>query len=192
MRLPLILFLGLLQLVLFNKHTSGQANPEQQIEYEYVHSPHKATIFSAVLPGLGQFYNKKYWKIPIVYTGIGVIGYFALENRSEYRKASEAYNYVFNKETYEIDNELIGKYEVNVLRDIRDYYRRNMELSYIILVLWYGLNIVDATVDAHLFNYDVSDNLSVQIEPTLMSDFAFHQRHFSPFAPPGIRLKINF
>ncbi len=192
MRLPLILLFGLLQLMLFNKHTSGQAEPEQQIEYEYVHSPHKATIFSAVLPGMGQFYNKKYWKIPIVYTGIGVIGYFALENRSEYRKASEAYIYVFHKETYEIDNDLIGRYDVDVLRDIRDYYRRNMELSYIILALWYGLNIVDATVDAHLFNYDVSDNLSLQIEPTIMPDFAFNQRHFSPFAPPGIRLKINF
>lgn len=192
MRLPLILLLVLLQIVLCNRHSAGQANTAQEIDYEYVHSPHKATIYSAVLPGLGQFYNKKYWKIPIVYTGIGVIGYFALENRSEYRKASEAYIYKFNEETYEIDNDLIDRYDVDVLRDIRDYYRRNMELSYIILALWYGLNIVDATVDAHLFNYDVGDNLSVQIEPTLMPDFAFRQHHYSPFAPPGIRLKINF
>jgi len=192
MRLPLILLLVLLQFMLFNRQTSGQANTEQQIAYEYVHSPHKATIYSAVLPGLGQFYNKKYWKIPVVYTGISVIGYFALENRSEYRKASEAYIYVSNEETYEIDNDLIGRYDANVLRDIRDYYRRNMELSYIILALWYGLNIVDATVDAHLFNYDVSDNLSVQIEPTIMPDFAFQQRQLTPFAPPGIRLKIKF
>jgi hypothetical protein len=194
MRLQLILILIFLQIMNFYTDTSGQTSSSQQIEYEYVHSPHKATIFSAVLPGLGQFYNKKYWKIPIVYTGIGVIGYFALENRSEYRKANEAYIYVFNNETYEIDNDLINRYnsDKNVLREIRDYYRRNMELSYIFLALWYGLNIIDATVDAHLFNYDVGDNLSLQIEPTLMPDFAIRQHHYSPFAPPGIRLKINF
>lgn len=191
MRLQLILILIFLQIMNFYTYTSGQTSSSQQIEYEYVHSPHKATIFSAVLPGLGQFYNKKYWKIPIVYTGIGVIGYFALENRSEYRKANEAYIYVFNNETYEIDNDLINRYnsDKNVLREIRDYYRRNMELSYIFLALWYGLNIIDATVDAHLFNYDVGDNLSVQLEPTLFSDFAYRPHHFSP---PGIRLKINF
>lgn len=167
---------------------------QQRIDEEevYVHSPHKATIYSTVLPGLGQFYNKKYWKIPIVYAGIGVIGYFILENRAEYLHAQEAYNYVFNEEDYPIDNDLIGRYDENALRTIRDYYRRNMEVSYIFMALWYALNIIDATVDAHFFHYDVSDNLSVQLEPTLISPFGAETKQFGMMRSPGIRFKINF
>lgn len=164
----------------------------QDEEKVYIHSPHKATIYSAVLPGLGQFYNKKYWKIPIVYAGIGVIGYFILENRAEYLHAKEAYTYVFNEEDYPIDNDLIGRYDENALRTIRDYYRRNMEVSYIFMALWYALNIIDATVDAHFFHYDVSDNLSVQLEPALISPFSQSHRQFGMMRSPGIRFKINF
>ncbi len=131
------------------------------------HSPHKATLYSMALPGLGQAYNKKYWKIPIVYAGIGTIGYFALSNRSKYLEAKEAYIYVFNGEDYPIDNDLIGKYEADDLREIRDYYRRNMELSWILMGLWYVLNVVDATVDAHLFDYDIGDDLKVHLSPVI-------------------------
>ncbi len=165
---------------------------QQQIDYEYVHSPHKASIYSAVLPGLGQFYNKKYWKIPIVYAGFGAIGYFALDNRKEYRKANEAYIYVFNEETYPINNDYIGRYDAEALRNIRDFYRRNMELNFILLGLWYGLNIIDATVDAHFFNYDVSDNLNVKLKPTIMPDFAAVGNYHPLRGSAGISLKFSF
>lgn len=132
-------------------------------ESEKLHSPHKASVYSAILPGLGQAYNKKYWKIPIVYAGIGTLTYFAITNRKEYLLAKEAFIYVSNEEEYPIDNKYVGKYEANDLITIRDYYRRNTEVSWIFMGLWYVLNIVDATVDAHLFYYDISDELSVHM-----------------------------
>jgi hypothetical protein len=130
-----------------------------------VHSPHKASLYSAVLPGLGQAYNQKYWKIPIVYAGVGAISYLAITNRNEYRLAREAQVYVANGEEYPIENKYVGKYSATDLITIRDYYRRNTEVSWIFLGLWYILNIVDATVDAHFFNYDISDEISLQLQP---------------------------
>lgn len=136
-----------------------------EIESEQRHSPHKASVYSAILPGLGQAYNQKYWKIPIVYAGIGTLTYFALTNRNEFRLAKEAFIYVSNEEDYPIDNKYVGRYTANDLITIRDYYRRNTEVSWIFLGLWYVLNIIDATVDAHLFYYDISDELSIQLIP---------------------------
>ncbi|MBU1368496.1 MAG: hypothetical protein KJ578_08560 [Bacteroidetes bacterium] len=156
-----VLFLGLLVLIpLLNAQ-----EPELQ-QAKPPHSPHKATIYSALLPGLGQAYNKKYWKIPIVYAGFGTLYYFASSNGKLYREARTAYDYVVNEYEYPIDNQFVnGVYSAEDLQSIKDFYRRNMELSWIITGLWYVLNIVDATVDAHFFDYDISDDLTVQIEP---------------------------
>jgi len=150
-----------------------------------VHSPKKAT-YLALIPGAGQIYNKKYWKLPIVYSGFAVIGYFAVTNRSEYLKYNEAYictlngeennlvtNYDSSQDAFISDintkccSDLARKYTNEQLKSARDYYRRNMELSYIILVAWYGLQILDATVDAHLYNWEVNENLSLRVEPTI-------------------------
>jgi hypothetical protein len=161
------------------------------IEPPKPHSPHRATLYSLALPGLGQAYNRKYWKIPIVYAGIGTLGYFALSNRENYLQAKEAYIYVFNNEDYPIDNKLVGKYNANDLREIRDYYRRNMELSWILMALWYALNAVDAAVDAHLFDYDVGDNLSVQVRPDFIQPFTSGQsKQHSPIA--GVSVQVRF
>lgn len=145
----------------------GLKAQEEELEKEKpLHSAHKASVYSALLPGLGQAYNKKYWKIPIVYAGFGTLYYFASSNGKLYREARTAYDYVLNEYEYPIDNQFIGKnYSAEDLQSIRDFYRRNMELSWIISGLWYVLNIVDAAVDAHLFDYDVSDDLTVEIEP---------------------------
>ncbi len=147
-----------------------------------LHSPHKASIYSAVLPGLGQAYNKKYWKIPIVYAGVGTITYFALDNRKEFRIAKEAFNYVSGEHDYPIDNKYVGRYSASDLITIRDYYRRNMELSWILLGAWYLLNIVDATVDAHLFYYDVSDELSLELFPVTPNPIEMPIYSYSPKA----------
>jgi hypothetical protein len=140
---------------------------EVDLQLKPAHSAHKASIYSAILPGLGQAYNKKYWKIPIVYAGIGGISYLAITNRKEYQLAQSAFIYVSNGETFETTNKYVGKYNEADLIQIRDYYRRNSELSWIVLGLWYVLNIIDATVDAHFFDYDISDNLSLHLQPAL-------------------------
>ncbi len=151
-----------------------------------VHSPTRAALFSAVLPGLGQAYNRKYWKIPIVYAGFGLLTYFVISNTSEYKKYNEAYRYVAAGDSSHIDNDYVTKYDEQQLLDARNYYRRNMELSYIIGGLWYILNIIDASVDAHFFDYDISEDLSIRIDPMM------HRRREDPGAVTGVRLTLRF
>ncbi|NQT78263.1 MAG: hypothetical protein HQ565_11145 [Bacteroidetes bacterium] len=150
------------------------------------HSPNKAAIFSAVLPGLGQAYNKKYWKIPIIYAGFGVFVYFAISNRSEYIKYKEAYTYVASGDSSSIDNDYVWEYDEQQLLDGKNYHRRNMELSYILGGLWYILNIVDASVDAHFFDYDVSDDLTIRLEPVVNYQWR------DPRPVSGLKLTLKF
>ncbi|MCF8364676.1 MAG: hypothetical protein K9H16_02765 [Bacteroidales bacterium] len=132
------------------------------------HSAKRATLYSAVLPGLGQAYNKKYWKIPIIYAGFGTLIYFIGMNGSEYHKFRDAYNIVATGDTTNYySNEYVVKYSANLtqLEEGRNYYRRNLELNYILTGLLYILNIIDASVDANLYNFDVSDDISLRFEP---------------------------
>lgn len=156
------------------------------------HSPKKATLYSLV-PGLGQIYNKKYWKLPIVYAGFGVTGYFAVTNGREYGKYNDAYKCAINLKD-ECTNELAQKYTSDDLKTIRDYYRRNMELSYIIMGVWYVLQMLDATVDAHLYYWEVDDNLSVRVDPMIQPvNIAPQGSHFQQtIAPNGLRITVSF
>ncbi len=186
--------IGLLLVLLIPQviHAQDVASQES-IAIKEKHSPHKATIYSAVLPGLGQAYNKKYWKIPIVYAGFGTIGYFAITNRNEYRLAKDAFIYVSNGYDYETDNKYVGRYNETDLIQIRDYYRRNTELSWIIMSLWYMLNIVDATVDAHFFDYDISDNLSLHLSPGIQhNESPFLMQPYAVRHQTALSIRITF
>jgi hypothetical protein len=130
------------------------------------HSPTKAAILSAALPGLGQAYNKKYWKIPIVYAGFAGLGFWIGTNVKNYRTYREAYQYRLDGKPETID-QFVGQYQDDDLKTLKNFYRRNMDLSIILTAVWYSLNIIDAAVDAHLFEFDVSDNLSLRVEPVL-------------------------
>ncbi len=153
--------------------------------------PKKASLM-AIVPGLGQIYNHKYWKLPIVYAGFGVIGYFAVTNTRYYRDFRDAYNYKLAHPECTLDNPdcdypLAQKYSATTLQYIRDYYRRNMQLSYIIGGAWYLLQIIDANVDAHLSHWNISDNLSLDVSPV-----------YRPVPQPGqpawqgVQLRLNF
>lgn len=180
-----IIFLGLMILTPAEKSMGQVINPIDTVS-EKPHSPTKAAIYSTVLPGLGQGYNKKYWKIPIVYAGFGVLTYFIISNTREYKKYGEAYTYVANGDSTGIDNDYVGKYDEQQLLDGKNYYRRNMELSYIITGLWYVLNIIDASVDAHFFDYDISDDLSIRVDPML----EFRPEDYQMIS--GVKLTIKF
>lgn len=130
-------------------------------------SPHKATLW-ALLPGAGQIYNRKYWKLPIVYAGFAAFGYFAITNRNEYIKYNDAYICSAQEDSdddFTCEDPLAEKYSTGDLQTIRDYYLRNAELSFILAGLWYVLQILDATVDAHLTHWEVNEDLSVEVQP---------------------------
>ena len=135
-----------------------------QIDSVKFHSPTKAAIMSMALPGLGQVYNKKYWKVPIIYTGIGASLYFGISNNKNYNDYKTAY--ITRLDGGVVDPKFENISDENLLSSI-DYYKRNRDLSYIIAGLFYVFNIVDASVDAHLFTFPKNDNLSFNIQPTL-------------------------
>jgi len=122
-------------------------------------SPARAAFYSAVLPGLGQAYNKKYWKIPIIYVALGVGTYFYLDNDKEYNRYRDAYK---RRLAGFEDDEFFGSVTDDGLREAQKTLRRNKELSLLITVGLYALNIIDANVDAHLLQYNVDDNLSLK------------------------------
>ncbi len=126
------------------------------------HSPRKATIYSTVLPGLGQAYNKKYWKIPIVYAGLGALGYSFVFNNDKYKTFRSAYIARLDGDPLTGDN-YENIYTAENLKVLRDYYRRNRDLSVVGFAAVYVLNIIDAHVDAHLFYFDLSDDISFKL-----------------------------
>lgn len=130
------------------------------------HSPTKAALFSTIVPGLGQAYNKKYWKMPIVYAGMGVSLYFAISNHVSFKKFKTAYIIRLDSDPDTAD-EFDGVLSEEGLQANMDFHQRNRDLSYIFVGLFYVLNIVDAAVDAHLFNFPKNDNLSFNLQPSL-------------------------
>ena len=188
----ILLSINLLCLLFLIKPGTAYAQQKAEIETEFdtvvvkKHSPTKATLFSVVLPGLGQVYNKKYWKIPIIYAGFGIFTYFIVKNSKEYKKYLEAYNYVVSGDTMPIDNDYAYKYNKDQLLQGKNYYRRNMEVSYILTGVWYILNIIDASVDAHFFDYDISDDLSIRIDPMIDDRFKYNG------TVTGVKLTLKF
>jgi hypothetical protein len=139
-----------------------------------VHSPRKATLCSVFLPGLGQAYNEKYWKIPVIYIGFGTLAYFIKTNDKKYKDFRDAYAWSTADTTGlgPPPNDLVYRYDSDNLLVGRQYYRRNLEISYIVTGLWYILNIVDATVDAHFFDYNINEDLSIKVKPWISPPMA--------------------
>lgn len=133
------------------------------LDWRARHQPARAAIYSAIIPGAGQVYNRKYWKVPIVLGGIGVSYWFIQDNNTNYQRYKTAYLDVVNGRTDEFN----GLYSADQLRSVADTYHRWRDLSYVALGLVYVLNIMDASVDAYFVRFDVSDDLTVQAGPSL-------------------------
>lgn len=142
------------------------------------HDPRKATIRSAILPGWGQAYNRKYWKIPVVYAALGGTALVFNFNRIQYNKLKYAYFYVINRNTADsnlfklsnVDPELQGfaiAGDSYSLQTYRNQYRKNIDYSVLFFLFFWALNVVDATVDGHLKDFDVSNDLSMHIKPAI-------------------------
>jgi len=143
------------------------------------HSPRKAALYSAVLPGLGQAYNREYWKIPLVYAALGITTYTFIINMDSYRTYRNAYRIRMDGNA-DTRDDFEGRYSDQSLKFLRDGYREYVDYSVLVFVLAYGLNIVDATVFAHLRTFDMTDDLSMKIVPTIIDNRAL-----------GISLRVN-
>lgn len=143
-------------------------------------NPNKAIIYSAIFPGLGQIYNQKYWKLPILYGGFVGVSYAITWNNTHYLDYFNGYKDILddNPDTnswhdllpYGQDYEDVDKeWFTRILKDRKNYFRYYRDLSIIIGIGLYGLGIIDAYVDAQLFEFDISPDLSMKIEPVMMS-----------------------
>ena len=145
-----------------------------------IHSPRKAAIRSAILPGWGQVYNRKYWKIPLVYGALAIPGSIFAYNLRNYRELRFAYKAKYDAQPkrdpqtgdiipgdstnfFKIPPHL-APIEMNALRSYRDEFRRNIDFSVLAILLVWGLNVVDATVDAHLKTFDINPDLSFRVK----------------------------
>ncbi len=135
-------------------------------------APSKAAFYSAVLPGLGQIYNRRYWKVPIVYGAIGTGIYVYSINNTEYNKARDAFKRrragFTDDEFYDINGDGVGPdIDSEALQDAQEARQRDRDLALVITIALYALNIIDANVDAHLKQYNVDQDLSLDFKPYL-------------------------
>lgn len=141
--------------------------PLHLLSFADPHSPKKASIYSAVLPGLGQIYNNKYWKAPIVYATLGAATYSMFYYRGQMRDYNKEFKaaYAINADTTLDPNKLA----------LRDNARRYRDFSILAMSAIYVLQIVDATVDAHFYEFDINQDLSAKLSPnpSRMVQFAF-------------------
>lgn len=142
-------------------------------------APSRAAFYSAVLPGLGQAYNKKYWKIPIIYAGMATGVYFYIQNDKDYDRFRDAYKRRLAGFT---DDEFYGNGETPVISndrliDAQRSAQKNKDISIIVSLAFYLVNIIDANVDAHLSQYNVSDDLT--LSPKLYVDPISTQANYS-------------
>jgi hypothetical protein len=146
------------------------ANPKLE------HSPHKATVYSAILPGLGQIYNRKYWKVPLIFGGFATLGYFINFNNEVYQTYKQAYSDIIDTDPFTnsyldlninpsfFSPDKTAQLTENLSR-AKDNWRRNRDLCIIGTVVFYAVNVIDASVDAHFFNFDISDDLTINWTP---------------------------
>ena len=168
------------------------------------HSPRTARIRSTIIPGWGQFYNHRWWKVPIIYTGLGLLGVAIVYNQQYYNQflalaqikrtaaiplpGSALYpKYI----KYQAEYELYANLSSETLGNAADGYRRNRELSILGVIVVWGLNIVDAYIDAKFINsFTVDNDLSMKITPGFISQPMYASSNFNASYIPG--LKITF
>jgi hypothetical protein len=161
-------------------------------KYKYI-SPNKVALQSTFLPGLGQITNHRAWEVPIIYGGFAVLGYLIVDNNKQYDIYRDAYrqrlkNDTNNLDKFDIRSPIAGpKYSSDGLLELREYYRRNRDLSIIVSVIVYAANIVDAYVFAQLKDFDVSNDLSMQLHPINISMMP----GFQPAITTGITIKLK-
>jgi len=138
----------------------------------------KAGMYSSILPGLGQVYNRQYWKVPVVYAILGVAGYFIAYNYTNYRDYRQAYIYAIDG-----DPATVGKYplyDAPDLQRLQESYKKDLDVIVLLTSVGYAMQIMDAVASAHLKNFDISRDISMQMRPVLQQNYV------------GVGLVMNF
>ena len=154
--------------------------PNSKRDTTKTHPGKKAVILSAILPGLGQAYNKKYWKIPIIYALGATTLYFVDYHHSRYILYRDAFLCLTVNSSCTLDYSLLSQVKI-----LKDQHRRNRDLFIILSCAVYALNIIDASVDAHLLDFDISDDLSLSVQPGI------YQSYYSGISW-GFSFKLSF
>lgn len=149
------------------------------------HSPKKAALMSTVVPGLGQAYNKKYWKTPVIYAGFIGLGLALQSTQKQYITYRNAYAYRVDKDSTTVD-QFVGKLSDEALNKEQGAYHHRRDQLAVGMIILYVLNIVDAAVDAHMFYFDVSDKLSLNVQPYLDNSIQSNR------AVKGVALTLKF
>jgi len=177
------------------QNLEGEGITIQEVTYEKKRinplAPSKAAFYSAILPGLGQIYNKRYWKVPIVYGAIGTGIYVYSFNNTEYKRARDAFKRRLagfeDDEFFDINGDGSGPdVSDEALQDAQEARQRDRDLALVITIAMYALNIIDANVDAHLKQYNVDDNLSMDFKPYLDLNPVTNQPNY------GMALVVKF
>ncbi|HLP92892.1 MAG TPA: DUF5683 domain-containing protein [Saprospiraceae bacterium] len=149
-------------------------------------NPRAAALFSAVLPGAGQAYNRKWWKVPIAWGALGTIGYFTFDTQKTYRELRDSYVLLVDGDpNTNPTEEPYSTFDATRTKQYRDTFRGYTEKWYLALGVTYLLIVTDAFVDAHLYKFDVSDDLSLQLRPS------FETSNGAPVFGMGIALSLS-
>ncbi|MBS1615056.1 MAG: hypothetical protein JST06_02960 [Bacteroidetes bacterium] len=142
-------------------------------------NPKKSALFSAILPGAGQFYNRQYWKIPIIYAGVGAAVYFLVDNTRQYRRFREGY--IARITNPNVQDDFTGRYSQQDLQVLQNAYRKYLDMTMLFTGLGYTLQVMDALTFAHLKNFDISKDISIRMHPVAL-----------PNGAPGLGFVMRF
>jgi hypothetical protein len=188
--MKLVITLVLSLMLSFFASAQNSSDTLKQVPQEAVHSVRKATLFSAVLPGAGQVYNhlampkgkkKAFWKVPLIYAGLGLTGYLILHNNSLQKSLKSEYNLRKNSNFTQTFDPQWEQYDERGVTQLYEQHLNRRDLFILAFGVVYLLQVVDAAVEAQFVNFDISENLSLRISPTMLNN-----------QNAGLRLSFNF
>lgn len=188
--MKLVITLALSFLISFISTAQNSSDSLNRTKSDTVHSVRKATLFSAVLPGSGQIYNhiampkgkkKAFWKVPLIYAGLGVTGYYMIHNNGLQKSLKTEYLQREKSNFTQIFNPKWEQYDEQGVAQLYEQHLNRRDLFILAFGVVYVLQVVDAAVEAHFVNFDISENLSLHISPTMLTN-----------QNPGLRLSFNF
>jgi Family of unknown function (DUF5683) len=150
--------------------TTSDDATEHMLPKRFQPNPKKAGLYSSIVPGLGQLYNHEYWKIPVVYAGIGIAAYFVGRNLNLYQSYRQAYIGRINNPSP--TDKYVGVYSDAQLQQLQNDYSKYLDLTVLLTTVGYGLQVLDAVTSAHLKNFDISRDISMKLRPLVTPNFA--------------------